>query len=221
MPRNTSDRETEAVASPTEPAAPVAEPATSSKQFLVAEEVPDISNKETAPSVAHEEDTGRIFPKSSFDNHDKSSRWLLWATIILVTLATAVVGAVVVMHKSTSQPVKEVLIEKPFPTPTTEPSPAPAVSRSDVKVQVLNGSGIAGKAATAKTYLESLGYVNVKIGNASSTDYEITEISIKKSKARYTDLIVKDVSGEYTLAEEIGILEEDDTYDIVIILGTE
>jgi hypothetical protein len=228
--QNTSDREMEEVTNVAETAVsedyPTNQP-NSTKQFLVAEEVveaqPEIESSQdvVAPPVRNEE-TGRIFPKSTMDRSDKSPKWLLWITIILVTLATAVVGAILVMRKSSSTPAEETpVVSDTTPTPTATPTPTPALSRTGLKVQVLNGSGVTGKAATAKTILEDLGYTDVKTGNASSTDYETTEISIKPSKNAYASLIKSDLEDEYTLDSKIGVLEEDDDYDIVIILGTE
>jgi LCP family protein required for cell wall assembly len=59
--------------------------------------------------------------------------------------------------------------------PTSE-APAPAVAPGDVSVEVYNGSGTKGLAATAATDLEGAGYVVTGTANADSTDYTVTEI---------------------------------------------
>jgi hypothetical protein len=62
------------------------------------------------------------------------------------------------------------------PTPTTDPeeasptpTPAPELDRSEITIDVLNGSGITGKAGETAEKLETLGYTIGTIGNASAT----------------------------------------------------
>lgn len=60
-------------------------------------------------------------------------------------------------------PTKAV-IKSPTPTQTKQ------VAKSDLKIQVLNGTGTAGQAGTVKSDLAKLGYTNVTTDNASSTN---------------------------------------------------
>jgi len=71
--------------------------------------------------------------------------------------------------------------EQLSPTPdnqvTTTPTiPVEEVIRDEISINVLNGTGISGAAGDLKDELESLGYSNVDVGNASSKGYESTEL---------------------------------------------
>jgi LytR cell envelope-related transcriptional attenuator len=49
------------------------------------------------------------------------------------------------------------------------PAPAPAPAAADIKVSVLNGSGVTGLAGQTATKIEGLGYTGVTPGNAGGT----------------------------------------------------
>jgi len=104
----------------------------------------------------------------------------------------------------------------PTPTPTTEVK----LDRTELTIQILNGSGAPGVAGKAQEYLESLGYNNVDTGNADAYDYEETIISIKPDKEVYLDLITEDLAEEYTVADKAKELDEGSDFDIVITIGT-
>lgn len=106
-------------------------------------------------------------------------------------------------------------------TPTPEASPTPELDRSELSLEVLNGSGAPGVAGGAQDYLESLGYENIEVGNADSYDYDQTELSIKEEKQEYLQLLLDDLEGEYTVNPETTFLEEDYDYDAQIIIGAE
>ena len=116
----------------------------------------------------------------------------------------------------------------PAPTstaaPTTEPeetaSPSAELSRGDLSVQVLNGTGESGVATTVKTLLEDLGYEDVDTANAATYDFEETVISIKEDKEDYLDMIIADLEDSYTIADDTETLDEDGDYDVTITVGS-
>jgi hypothetical protein len=97
--------------------------------------------------------------------------------------------------------------------------PTSALSRNDLTVQILNGTGIPGVAGVLKDKLEGLGYSAVSTGNADNYDYKKVEISLKTSKAAYFDLLVSDLGVAYTIASSSGTLSTSSQFDAVIILG--
>src|SRR3989338_2423572 len=146
----------------------------------------------------------------------------LWAVVGLITGVVLGGGGVfLVLNRgmagipSASQKTGEQqeTAEEPTATPVVE------LDRADLRVQVLNGSGVAGAAATAKALLEGMGYEEVAVGNADVDDALETEISIKESKADYMDLLIEDLGGDYELASQTASLEADSEYDAVIVLG--
>lgn len=106
------------------------------------------------------------------------------------------------------------------PTETPEASPTAELKREDLKLQVLNGSGVVGAAGEAEELLEGLGYEDIETGNADSYDYEETEVSIKEDKEDYSKMLTDDLSEKYTLAAETKALDEESEFDAVVIIGT-
>ena len=108
------------------------------------------------------------------------------------------------------------------PTPSEPtPTPTPPVLRKELKIKVLNGSGIVGKASVVKTFLKDAGYEDILTGNAAAFDYETTVIQFKKDQEDVRDLVSKDIASELEDKAEFEILDETEAADIVIIVGTD
>lgn len=105
-------------------------------------------------------------------------------------------------------------------TPTVTPAETEVV-RSEVKVQVLNGTGGKGVAATGRDFLQTLGYKNVAVGNAQREDYDMTEILVKAGKQEVFVALKADLGAKYSVASEVGELESESEYDAVVIIGGE
>ena len=155
-------------------------------------------------------------------------RWILVGLVVLVGLG--IIGGGIFVYQKTlkNKKDKEVVVPTPTPfvvssetTPAEEvsPSPKPKVSRADLKIKILNGTGVPGAAGKAAELLEKLGWQGIKTGNADNFDYQKTVIQIKESKKEYFDLLKEDLSSKYSLEEEPQTLSEDDKFDAVVILG--
>lgn len=113
---------------------------------------------------------------------------------------------------------------KPSPTTTPKPTQNPldkqsGLIRSNLSVEVLNGSGVVGAAKKAADILKELGYSVPSTGNADSYDYEKTVIEIKNSKSNYLDLLKKDLSGSYTIGSSSANLAASVSADARVIVG--
>lgn len=123
--------------------------------------------------------------------------------------------------KQPDQPITITTRPSPSPqplSPTTEPTPA--IDKKTIKIKVLNGSGIAGKASDVKTVLTAHGYQEVLTANADTFDYTTTEIQIKKEASDSASVIKADLKDNVT-APKITTLKDDTTADIIIIVGTD
>lgn len=118
-------------------------------------------------------------------------------------------------------------LSQPTPTPTIavtpQPTatPTPAFKKEEVKIKILNGSGTPGLAADAKTVLLDAGYEEILTGNASTFDFDVTEIEVKEEFAQAADEIkaaMKDAVDDNTKIT-ITTLDEDDTSDVIVTLG--
>jgi len=152
-------------------------------------------------------------------------------TIIIVTLIFMVLGMVIaggiityngaLSKMNASQPaINPQATITPTPTPTvvitTEPE---KVDQTSLKIQVLNGSGVGGKAGQAKDYLAGLGYKNLTTGNANTSTYATTTIAIKEDKNSFAEAIIQDLKTKYTLADKTTVLDQKSDFDVVITVG--
>ncbi len=70
----------------------------------------------------------------------------------------------------------------PEPEPTTTPAPTTKpTNKSEIKIQVLNGTGTAGDASFLKKEFENLGYSDIVTGNAESQGETTTTVSFASS----------------------------------------
>lgn len=173
------------------------------------------------PSQSHQPTTS-IYQESS---QGKNAKWL-WILIILIVIgsvAFAIFRGIGPFSKFKLGGVQET-VESPTPfnfsSPSPEASPAGAVERSEAKVRVLNGSGVAGAAAALKDSLEGRGWTVDKIGNAESDDFTNTVIRFKASFANFRDTLFEDLSSDYSVEVSDDNLEATDSADIEVILGS-
>lgn len=138
-------------------------------------------------------------------------------TAIVVGTLTGGILFYVSKNKASSFEKKVTPTTTPIATPTS--TPAPLLEKGDLQVKVLNGSGVKGAAGVAEAFLEGLGYEDIETGNASLYDYEETEVSIKEDKEEYLDMIIEDLSDEYEVSTESGVLDEDSDFDVEITIG--
>ncbi len=153
---------------------------------------------------------------------EKSDRGWVWMLLAFVLgLVAGGVGGFVLakIQNSKAKPDQSVVEKVVISTPSPSPAVVAQANRADLKVQVLNGSGIKGEAARAKEFLEGLGYKDVKVGNADG-DFQLTEIAFKKAASKYTDTLAKDLEAKYKLGPNVE-LEEASDYDVAITLGAE
>lgn len=106
----------------------------------------------------------------------------------------------------------------PTPTPTLTPTPTPAYKKENLKVKILNGSGVAGKASELKTILADHGWGEMLTGNADNYDYEKTVVQVKKNRSQAATWIKDDLKNTLTDLK-IETLNADEAADLVLIIG--
>lgn len=148
----------------------------------------------------------------------KKSKLPLAILIIAVFLLGAAFGAGIAIYQNGVKTQNQTTAE-PTETPTLTPTPTPILEKKDLNFEVLNGAGVAGTAAEAKSFLEGKGYVVAETGNADNFDYTETTISIKDSKKEYLLLLTDDLSENYTVASDSSTLDEDSEFDAVVTIG--
>lgn len=110
-------------------------------------------------------------------------------------------------------------IPSPTPAPPT-PTPTPKVDRADVRIKVLNGSGISGKASVVKDFFSEKGYTDILTGNADAFDYDVTVVQVKKDQDDIKALVEADIASQVPKAT-FETLDDAEAADVVIIVGTD
>lgn len=151
--------------------------------------------------------------------------------IIIVILALLLLGGIAAagyfygypyLQKLQREQVASVTdVSKPSPKPPS-PTPTPeVVDPGTYTIQILNGSGISGRASQAKTLLEQNKYMVKATGNADEFDYTKTEIRAKEDvKPAYLEQLKKVLAEKYVVASTPATLTAGTT-DIVVVIGTE
>ncbi len=114
---------------------------------------------------------------------------------------------------------KNVVVVTPTLAPPS-PTPTPNFKKEEVKIKVLNGSGVKGKATEMKEILRKKGYVEVLTDNADNFDYLITEIQVKSDKKQLGNMVKEDLK-DYITAPKITILDDKEASDLVLIFGAD
>ena len=155
----------------------------------------------------------------------KNNKKIVFIVLAVVIVLGAAGGGFYFYNKKKSAPEiqSETETEQIVVSPASEPvEPSPATTpleRKDLAIQVLNGSGIAGKAGKMKDFLEEAGYEEIDTGNAETYDYEEAEIAVKENAKDYLEMLTDDLSEKYSLAEETRTLDEDSEFDVIITVG--
>lgn len=186
----------------------------------------------------------RQFTSSSYSSQDKGHKGWLWLLILLLVLGGIGFGAMKFMGSSsqkevplTPTPTQEVTpTDTPIPTPeasptikpTSVPTPKPTVNpvdkatgldRSELSVEVQNGSGEVGAASKGSEVLKSFGYHVIATGNADNFDYENIIIEVKSDKSSYLPLLKKDLGTVYTIGNTSADLSASSSADARVIIG--
>ncbi len=114
---------------------------------------------------------------------------------------------------------KNVVVVTPTLAPPT-PTPTPNFKKEEVKIKVLNGSGVKGKATEVKDILRKKGYVEILTDNADNFDYVTTEIQVKNDKRQLGDMVRDDLK-DYIAAPKITVLDDKEASDLVLIFGAD
>ena len=108
-------------------------------------------------------------------------------------------------------------------TPTKAPpppTPTPNFKKEEVKIKILNGSGVKGKATEIKEILRKKGYVEILTDNADNFDYIVTEIQVKSDKKQLGEMIKDDLK-DYVTSPTLTVLDDKEASDLVLIFASD
>jgi hypothetical protein len=105
------------------------------------------------------------------------------------------------------------------PTLSALPTSSPALDRPSFKIQVLNGSGVKGEAASVESILENNGIKVESTGNATTSSYLTTEIQAKKSVTQeFLERLKNILSETYSVGNTTNLADTEEI-DIIVIVG--
>lgn len=137
---------------------------------------------ENEPQVIHREEPRDRTPVS-FPGVPQPKKKNVGMKIAILVALLVVIGGIAYVLLSNENPFSPAA-PSPTPTvaqvemPTEAPAPtAPPVSKEDLKLQILNGTGVPGEAALLQKEMEKLGIKIIETANADTKDYTKTEVS--------------------------------------------
>jgi hypothetical protein len=188
------------------------------KSFRMAydEDEPD----QYASNIPH---IGSQLPSSGvYANREPKKRGGGFKLVLLLIVAILVLGGAVYLLKgkslfksggSTPNPTPATVVES-SPTPV----PTPSFDRTKFTVDVLNGSGKTGLAASVSAKLTGLGYKIGKTGNATNSAFQTTQVLVKNGDDDLLQNLITDLAPDYT-ASSGGFLKDSSTSDGEVIIG--
>ncbi len=153
---------------------------------------------------------------------------LVILTAFIFIILGAVAGGVFYYQRSLKLPPKDLtnqnqneekILTSPTPIPTT---PIKQVDLTKFSLNVLNGSGKKGEAASVKTLLIEGGFSEEKIsvGNAKTYDYKETLVTLKENVDEEVFQKIKESLPDYEIVRSEKPLDSNLPYDILIVIGS-
>ena len=162
-----------------------------------------------------------IYQESS---QEKNAKWL-WLLIIVIIIGGLIfafikgIGPFAQLRGNKEEASPSPTSESSFvASPTPEATTGASVDKASAKIRILNGSGKAGAASSAKDFLEGKGYKVTAVGNATKFDFEKTVLRFKAVFKSFESALSDDMSSKYSV-ETGDLLEASDSADIEVILG--
>ena len=140
------------------------------------------------------------FPMSQPKPKGGINKLVIFALVLLLLVG----GGIFLFSRGSKEGTSEISptptvegLSNPTSTPTITTTPSPA-DKSDVSIEIQNGTGITGEAAYLQGILKSLGYSDIKVGNADAENHETTTVTFAKSlSSSVVDEINKKLESTY------------------------
>lgn len=141
--------------------------------------------------------------------------------LIFVILALLIIGGIGYFIFGRTKDKKEISTEVTPTSIITEQTPTSTqtpVDKKEVKVQVLNGTGISGGAGTLKKELVAIGFSEIEVGNANNKNYQKTQVTFDEGlpSSLKNEILDKLESLYADIDSDTKSLDE---YDVEIITG--
>ena len=156
----------------------------------------------------------------SFAKNNKNILFILLFVLIII----AVISFIFIKQKKQAvSPKKELEITQgsPMPTPSEESTAGAEIeeiSKEDLKIQILNGTGVAGQAQDLADLLKSDGFGDVTLSNSPTTDNTQAKVSFKDRVPQIVkDNLTQKLEEIFETVQVETLVESD--FDIAITTG--
>jgi len=187
------------------------------------EEVEKDEKDEKEEEKVEPEEKPAFLEKEEEEIKHVSGWWLVLGIILIIGL---VVGGLFWANRNKEEEPaivnqeESIPTEIPVPTATPEPvEPLTEEEKTEMSVQILNGTGIPGRATIARARLESAGWGEVEVDNADNYDYVESEIQVKPGSGEIFTSLKEDMEEYYQVASGSFELSANSEYDAIVILG--
>jgi polyisoprenyl-teichoic acid--peptidoglycan teichoic acid transferase len=119
-------------------------------------------------------------------------------------------GSVLILDEALAQPILDVL-RSTEPAPTASGGPPP----TDVRLRVLNGSGVGGAAAATADALVTAGFQGGGIGDNPDGNVDVTEVRYRQGSKAKAEKVRQYLGGRAELVEDETIVDA----DVLVVLG--
>ena len=153
----------------------------------------------------------------------KNNKKILLAIFAVLIIAAVISFVFIKQKKQTVSPKKEAEITQvsPLPSPAEESTTAAeteAISKEALKIQILNGSGIAGQAQDLADLLSADNFINISLGNSENKQDTSTTVSFKENVAEtIRSSLVQQLEAIFEKVQVETLVESD--FDIEITTG--
>lgn len=174
-----------------------------------------------------EEKEEPVVEKASNGSGKRKILFILGGIFVLLGLVLAGITVGVIKDPSRIQSLLVKATPTPTPTPTIAATPTPIeeknVKREEVKIQILNGTGVPGQALRVKNRLVKYGYDSFELTNAKTTDEAgDTEIVFyQKANAEIRDEITTEMKKVFETVTTRRDPSPSSNFDVVITTGKE
>jgi hypothetical protein len=207
-------------------------PATLGPVIAQPEELTDFSDKllsekpalkEKIPLVeALKDEPRKIFSldSSKLNTEPKSNKKYFMIGLVLLLLGIVGVGFGI-NYFSTSGSGTNVISSAPTPQPTLEPTSTPVpYNKKEIKIQILNGTSVAGGAKTYAEKFETGGFAKPTVGNAENSDFKETTVGMKAENQLLKEDVAK-ILGVDSSKLKFESLSNSESADVIITIGAD
>jgi hypothetical protein len=156
---------------------------------------------------------------SPFPSQPKKSKKNIVIVIAVIVVLLLIAGSLYTLNSKSQQQEASI---SPTQEPTPSPTEKPEVDKTTVKIQVQNGTGTPGQAASAVKALTDAGYNadNIETANADQTNTSATNV---RAKAGFEDTASDIVSTLKSTFPDATVnstpLDSSSDFDIIVITG--